>query len=522
MENWGRTLIGLVTLLVMVAGAWYVIDLVGSGDVDRKDYRLVLRFTHAHGVPVGGWVLHKGVRVGEVLKVKIAPDDSGVVMETAISGTFRHTLRDSTRFWIVRPRFAGLSKGISGLDTLIKDPYVEYDTPDLGSPALPSGSVVFGLDLPPVAGESIHYSKKGSFRPQLFFKVKFKNAGGLREGAPVLHRDIKVGTVLRTDLSPDGRFVEVDVVINGRYRESARQDSVFWVATPNVEVGFHWPSFVNVQDLSKLLTGAALAYATPTGAGGRLLRPGTVIDGADRAPKDLDDFQGPLVSIEPDIEETWSKNTIQGIQPVGVSLSFTESDLFRDNSYFLQGTGFLFEDAEGRKLVFTARTLADGAYSCSDLLGDPDIGSIDLKVRLNDRTVHEAALAWIDPSGRDAALIELESGTQLLTATHEVPKFSDSGPENDAEDSYFRLVAFREGGEQVIRSQPIPANTVTGIEQGGLCGFSPELNLDIKQWWGALLLDHEGRIIGIVGRKEALSGEPACAVFEELPRVEKR
>jgi len=195
MQTWLRTATGLLTLLLLAAGGGYLFDLWSTGRRDSRDIRLILRFSDAHSVSPGGVVRHKGVLVGEVLKVDVSPDDSGVIMEVSLLRRFHHTLRRNSRFWIVRPRFGGLSQGITGLDTLIKDPYVEYDTPDLSAPMLESGMMVFGLNQPPAVDESRLYAKVESRRASVSFKVRFTQAQGLREGAPLLYRDVPVGTV---------------------------------------------------------------------------------------------------------------------------------------------------------------------------------------------------------------------------------------------------------------------------------------------------------------------------------------
>ena len=182
MGGMGRILAGLVTLAALAAGGVYLVNLVERGNFERGTIRLNVRFDDAHGVAAGGKVRHKGVQVGEVLRVEVAPDDSAVIMELAVRGRFAHTLRRSTRFWIVRPRFGGLTQGIRGLDTLIKDPYVEYDTPDLGAPLLPSGSVVYGMNAAPAAEEGL-FHRQGAGRPPVTFSVRFPRSHGLHEGA---------------------------------------------------------------------------------------------------------------------------------------------------------------------------------------------------------------------------------------------------------------------------------------------------------------------------------------------------
>jgi hypothetical protein len=396
------------------------------------------------------------------------------------------------------------------LDTLIRDPYVEYDTPDLSAPLLLPGSLVFGLNVPPVQEAGPHYRKEAARPSRLTFKVRFQKAQGLREGAPVLYRDLPVGTVLKVDLALDGRTVEADVQINGRYRETVRSDSVFWVARPNVEIGFHWPTFVNVRDLSKMVTGTALSYVTPTETRQPPLENGDVLQGVEQPPEDSETYEGPLVSIEPAAGEDWPKEIHPDLVVVGVSLTFTEEDLFNDQQYFFQGTGLLFEGTNTPPLVLTARTLAEGAYSSSDTLGDPDVEAEDLKVLLSDRSVHEAARLWTDPENRDLAVVALPES--LAFPKRSRPRFSPDGATED----YYILLAFREGEKRMIRSQPIPADKL--LDPGKpVRRFDPELKLQVQAWCGALLLDRQNRIVGVVGRSEALSEEAAVTILTAMP-----
>jgi len=505
-----RTLIGLLTLAAMIIGGWYLLKLVNKGTMDENDVRLIIRFSDAHGVPMGGGVLHKGVRVGEVLKVDIAPDDSGVLMEMSIAQKFHHTLRQRSRFWVVRPHFGGLAQGASGLDTLIKDPYVEFDTPDLSSPILKSGSLVYGQSTPPIPEEDRFANKNQKKQNPLIFKLRFPQAFGLTEGAKVLYRDVMVGSVLGVDLSLDGRSVEVDLLIYDRYRETARTDSLFWVAKPNVEFGFNLTSFLNVRDLSKILTGAAISYVTPTEGKGSPIKKGTLINGKTEAVVDLDDYQGPMVSIEPLDKKGLPSGYSPNIELTGVTFAFTEGDWIKDESYIFQGTGVMLKDAAGKVMVLTARTLADGAYSSSDVFSKPDIVKTDLKVRLADSSVYDASTVWTDPDGRDLVMIAL-SGADIPNA-FPIPEFS----KDEETDEYYMLLAFRDDKPQKIQAQPIPKDKV--LNKGNkVRTFDSSLNLEIREWYGAVLTDRDGNIVGIVGREEAKSDEISISILHEAP-----
>lgn len=511
----GRILAGLVTLAVLAAGGIYLLDLLETGNFEQGTVRLNVRFDDAHGVTAGGVVRHKGVQVGEVLRVDVAPDDSAVILELAVRGRFAHTLRRSSRFWIVRPRFGGLTQGIRGLDTLIKDPYVEYDTPDLGAPLLSTGSVVYGMNAAPAAEEGL-FHRKGSGRPSVTFTVRFPRSHGLSEGAPVLYRDLTVGKVLGVDLSMDGRSVEARVLVEGRFRDTVRRDTLFWVARPSVEVGFFWPRLVSVQDLSTLLTGAALAYATPTDSRSPPVETGVVLEGTARPPEDLEEkYQGPLAAVDRGKEVGRDAGPVlPEAEVVGVTFACTDEDLFRDDRVFLQGTGLLFRGADGEARVLTARTLADGAFSLSDPTGNPDLKDQDLKMRLPNGTVHTAHVLRFDPEGRDAVILAVE-GAIDPALLKDLPPPAD--PEGRPE--YYRLLAFREGGGTQARFQPVPADEVLP-PAGRVRPFDPRLRLSIEEWCGALVLDPQGRLAGIVGRKAPLSREAVVVPVRDLVAAE--
>ena len=514
MTGWFRMVTGLATLAALTVGGWYLFDLVTAKRIEGDGIRIILRFDNAHGVPVGGGILHKGVRVGDVLDVDVAPDDSGVLMEVRVEPEFGHTLRRDSRFWIVRPKFSGLTQGVTGLDTLIKDPYVEFDTPDLSSPVLVSGSLAYGLTQAPVSEGDIYLSSRERRSARHTFKVRFLQAQGLREGAPVLYRDVAVGKVLGVDLSLDGRSVEADVVIHERYRETVRTDSIFWIARPNVEVGLSWSSLVNVNDLGKILTGAALTYATPSDSRGRAVKKGDLFVGHEGPPEELAELKGPLVNVEPPGGSGWPGDPAAGLMSVGITFAFLEADWTGDERFLLEGSGLLYPAKDGRILVLTARSLADGSWSADDTFSRPDIESSDLTLRFADRTVGRASLIWTDPEKRDLAVLALEGEAGDIRPGP--PRFLSEGGEEESGE-YYLLIAFREGGE--VRTQPIPRDQV--LDPGKtMRRFHEDLALDVREWMGAVLADEQGRILGVVGREEALSKDPVVSVIDRLPELD--
>ena len=68
-----RYLIGLITLVLAVAGAWFLLGLLGS-DEDRPGLSVRVEFRDARGLRAGADVRYRGVTVGAVRSVQITDD----------------------------------------------------------------------------------------------------------------------------------------------------------------------------------------------------------------------------------------------------------------------------------------------------------------------------------------------------------------------------------------------------------------------------------------------------------------
>ena len=144
-----RYLIGLATLVVTAVAAWFLIGLLREDD-RAGFFTLQVEFRDVHGLKAGADVKYRGVRAGTVYSVELSEDgEKGIALVVLDEGVERFA-RVNSQFWIVVPRFGGITAGATGLDTLVRDAYVAFMTPDPAGPAMAPGGLIAGLESPGV------------------------------------------------------------------------------------------------------------------------------------------------------------------------------------------------------------------------------------------------------------------------------------------------------------------------------------------------------------------------------------
>jgi hypothetical protein len=396
-----RYLIGTLTLIAAVVGAFWIVRILRNLD-DRPGLNLQVEFREARGLRAGADVRYRGVTVGSVRQVAIAGDGSKAVAQVVLLPTAAQHACVNSAFWIVTPRFGGLTDGATGLDTLVRDSYLAFQTPlERGSP-LTAGSLLAGRERPPAATEL--EALEDIAHGDLLMTLLVPENHGLRAGSAVVFRGMQTGDVRRVELAASGSHVEVSLRIARKHRQTVTDKAEFWVARPYVS-GALFSGFT-VTDVSALLTPYVSYYTAP---GNGVL----VQDGYRAAAKSLrPEFEAAAVPAEA------LKQPAPAPKPSGdeivlgrISYAAIERDTWSaDDPIQRQGSGVVFLDRSGRAVVVTARSLVDGSFTERDLFGgDPDIDDEQIKVLLPDGLVLRAGRVWVDPRGNDLAALVLES-----------------------------------------------------------------------------------------------------------------
>lgn len=211
---------------------------------------VTIRFKDGSGLRPGQSVVkYRGVTVGEVRSIALAPDLQSVEVKARLNRSAAALAKKGSVFWIVRPE-VGIGN-ITGLGTIISGPYIEVLPGDGPKERSFEGATASPLRL----------EQKG-LRILLVATLR----GSLQAGSPVYYRGIEVGAVQDQRLSADARMVEFEVFIEERYAPLVRKETRFWnVSGVNVDFGLFKGAEVNVESIKSLVSGG-ISFATPEGA----------------------------------------------------------------------------------------------------------------------------------------------------------------------------------------------------------------------------------------------------------------
>ncbi len=404
-----RYLIGSLTLVLAIVGAVWIVRILRHLD-ERPGIPLQVEFAEARGLRAGANVRYRGVNVGTVRNVTISTDGRKATAHLLLDPPGALHACVNSAFWIVTPRFGGLTEGATGLDTLVRDSYITFYTPsDRGSP-LTAGSLLAGKERP--ATTSDDDALEDIAHGDLLMTLLVPENHGLRPGSAVIFRGMQTGDVRKVALAPAGTHVEVSLRIARQHRQTVTDKTAFWVARPYVS-GALFTGFT-VTDVSSLLTPYVSYYGEP--GKGVLVQDGYRAAAEGNRPSvDIAAVPGEaLRQPRPPVPAP-----TDGLVLVRISYAAVERDTWSaDDVIQRQGSGVLFLDRSGRMVVVTARSLVDGSFTETDAFGSaPDIADEQIKVLLQNGTVLRAGRVWVDAAGGDFAALVLEEAPPNMVGT---------------------------------------------------------------------------------------------------------
>jgi paraquat-inducible protein B len=200
-------------------------------------------------------VRYKAVKLGTVDEITLSKDMTHVVVRVRMDARAKPFLTDHARFWVVRPRLSGggLAGLQTGLETLVSGAYLAVDPgPPHGHPS----ASFQGLEEPP---------NVRSDEPGRVFRLRSARLGALGSGAPVFHRDVKVGEVLSYDSGVAEGPVTIRVFVRAPFDSLVHDGTHFWNTSGlSLDMG---PSGLHLEfrSLQSVLSGG-IAFETPAAA----------------------------------------------------------------------------------------------------------------------------------------------------------------------------------------------------------------------------------------------------------------
>jgi paraquat-inducible protein B len=238
-----------VWVVPIVAGA--IVLWLGARAYVLHGPDITISFKNADGLQEHqSTIRHRGVVVGRVEEVELAPDLSRVIVHARMTRSAKQALNENTHFYVVAPRVG--VEGISGLSTIVSGVYIEME-PDTGSKSQDS---FVGLEEPPLlkpdaAGRA--------------FTMSAPDLGSLSRGSPISYHGVIVGEVQGYTLAQDGQHVSVTAYVRAPYDRLVHPETRFWNAGGvDVSVGSQGVR-LRANSWQQLVSGG-IAFETPVEA----------------------------------------------------------------------------------------------------------------------------------------------------------------------------------------------------------------------------------------------------------------
>ncbi|MBC2717318.1 MAG: MCE family protein [Desulfobacteraceae bacterium] len=205
------SVVWIVPIVALIIGAWLVYKAMSE-----RGPEITITFESAEGLEAGKTkIKFKDVEVGLVESIGLSEDLSRVIVSAKLAKGSEEYLTDKTRFWIVKARVA--AGEISGLNTLFAGSYIAVDPGRGGNPK----NEFKGLDRPPIVTADL---------PGRHFMLQAEKLGSLDMGAPVYHKQIKVGQVVNYALDSDHHLINIRIFVNEPYDQFVQNNTRFWNA----------------------------------------------------------------------------------------------------------------------------------------------------------------------------------------------------------------------------------------------------------------------------------------------------
>lgn len=181
---------------------------------DTQGTHYVLHATQLGSVSRGSVVSYRGLKVGEVQDTVLQPDHKHFRINVFIDAPYNHLIHTGTRFWDAGAVQVSLSDG---------GPRLEFHS----LPALLQGAVGFETPQGVAAGSlarqnasfRLYETKSGALHAPSGSSVRYRavfnasDAGGLKDGSPVMLMHKRVGTVTAGTLQYDPRTGQLQEVV---------------------------------------------------------------------------------------------------------------------------------------------------------------------------------------------------------------------------------------------------------------------------------------------------------------------
>lgn len=197
------------------------------------------------GVTAVRW---RGQQIGVVKGAKVDNDLGGAVAVLSLDPRAVPYITSDTQFWLVKPSIT--LAGIKGLEALTQGNFIEIKA---GSKDAPAKRNFVALAAAPAPDNK---------EPGLHLKFSTEQVGSISVGAPLLYRQLKVGSVSSITLGHDKQHMIISALVDPKYAGLVNKSSYFWNASGISVSGSLSGIQIKSDSLQSMIEGG-IAFATP-------------------------------------------------------------------------------------------------------------------------------------------------------------------------------------------------------------------------------------------------------------------
>ena len=204
------SIIWLLPVIALAIGGWLLMK-----SIIEAPTQITIKFPTGVGMDVGKTkVMYEGVPVGVVSDIRLDKSDlKGILATVDMDRELDSMLRESTQFWLVKPEIS--LKGVTGLETIVTGNYIAMKMGLKGKKT----KFYQALKEPPALDDAMN---------GMNLILHARDLGGIHKGAPVLYKDLIVGSVISYVLEANQNRVSVRIQIKPDYVHLIKHNSRFW------------------------------------------------------------------------------------------------------------------------------------------------------------------------------------------------------------------------------------------------------------------------------------------------------
>ena len=258
------------------------------------EVEITVNFEQTKGLKEDSPVKYKGITVGRVTSMSFGKNLQIITAKVRINENIDNLFRSQTRIWVEEVEIK-MSK-IKNLDTLIFGSYLTF-LPGAGS----QERNFMALNDPP--------HTQIANQDGLGIILETTHLGSLTVGSPVYYRQVLIGRITGSRLSPSFNKVYVFATIESPYIPIVRDNTRFWnVSGAKIEGGLFSGITLSTESLEAIMKGG-VALATPDNEQiGAAAKPGQHFSLHDKPEKSWLDWNPDIILLE---EEQRGKTTVK-------------------------------------------------------------------------------------------------------------------------------------------------------------------------------------------------------------------